>query len=504
MATIIKVQSLNPICEQFNIRQSKALAGVFVLLLFIFISLKIQAQETRVWSLEDCINYALEYNIDIKKQSLNIDYQGEILLQSKLGMLPNLNGYASHGYNWGQTIDPFTNQFATDRVRSNNLHISADVNLFNGLQQLNTIKRNMLNLKAAQYDVNSYKDEIAISVATVYLQTLFYIEYVEIGKNQLQITNQQVERTGKLVAAGTLARGDLLTIEAQQASEELSLVESENNLTLSYLTLSQLLELSTPKGFVIEKPELGLIDDPEKLLDPEQIFAFAVEIRPEIKSAQIKVESSEKYLSIARGSLYPRLSLNGSWGSGYSGANQVGTDEYEEDIKIGETQDNDPYLNGIPVMSTYTGYETYNTKPFGDQLSDNNNRTIGLNLNIPIFNGWRSRSSIAQAKIGIADANLDLQLQKNTLYKVIQQAYNDAEAALNKHKAALKKVNATQESFKYAEQKFNVGLINSVEYNDAKKEHNNALSELIQAKYDYVFRITVIDFYLGKPLTLKR
>ena len=411
MATIIKVQSLNPICEQFNIRQSKALAGVFVLLLFIFISLKIQAQETRVWSLEDCINYALEYNIDIKKQSLNIDYQGEILLQSKLGMLPNLNGYASHGYNWGQTIDPFTNQFATDRVRSNNLHISADVNLFNGLQQLNTIKRNMLNLKAAQYDVNSYKDEIAISVATVYLQTLFYIEYVEIGKNQLQITNQQVERTGKLVAAGTLARGDLLTIEAQQASEELSLVESENNLTLSYLTLSQLLELSTPKGFVIEKPELGLIDDPEKLLDPEQIFAFAVEIRPEIQSAQIKVESSEKYLNIARGSLYPRLSFNGSWGSGYSGANKD---------------------------------TSYNTKPFGDQLSDNNNRTIGLNLNIPIFNGWRSRSSIAQAKIGIADANLDLQLQKNTLYKVIQQAYNDAEAALNKHKAVLKKVNAKQ------------------------------------------------------------
>ncbi|MBC8487389.1 MAG: TolC family protein [Bacteroidetes bacterium] len=504
MATKIKVQSLNPICEQFNIRQSKALAGVFILLLFIFISLKIQAQETRVWSLEDCINYALEHNIDIKKQSLNIDYQGELLLQSKLGMLPNLNGYVSHGYNWGQAIDPFTNQFATDRVRSNNLNLSANVDLFNGLQKLNTIKRNMLNLEAAQYDVNSYKDEIAISVATAYLQTLFYIEYIEIGKNQLQITDQQVERTGKLVEAGTLARGDLLTIEAQQASEELSLVEAENNLTLSYLTLSQLLELSTPKGFVIEKPELGLFDDQEKLLDPEQIFAFAVEIRPEIKSAQIKVESSEKYLSIARGSLYPRLSLNGSWGSGYSGANQIGSDKYEELIKIGETQDNDPYLNGIPVMSTYSVYESYDVKSFGDQLSDNNNRTVGLNLSIPIFNGWGSRSSVAQAKIGIADANLDLQLQKNTLYKVIQQAYNDAEAALNKHKAALKKVNATQEAFKYAEQKFNVGLINSVEYNDAKKEHNNALSELIQAKYDYVFRITVIDFYLGKPLTLKR
>ncbi|MCD4664180.1 MAG: TolC family protein [Bacteroidales bacterium] len=132
------------------------------------------------------------------------------------------------------------------------------------------------------------------------------------------------------------------------------------------------------------------------------------------------------------------------------------------------------------------------------------NETMSLNLRIPIFNGWRSRSSVAQAKIGVESANLDLALQKNNLYKITQQAYNDAIAAFNKHKAADKKVKATRESFNYAEQKFNIGLINSVEYNDAKKEYNNALSQLIQARYDFVFRTTVIDFYLGKPLTLKR
>jgi outer membrane protein len=137
-------------------------------------------------------------------------------------------------------------------------------------------------------------------------------------------------------------------------------------------------------------------------------------------------------------------------------------------------------------------------------LEDNLNKSVGLNLRIPIFNGWSSRSNVAQAKIGIENSTLDLQLQKNTLYKIIQQAYNDAIAASNKHKAADKKVNATKESFNYAEQRFNVGLINSVDYNNAKKEYNNALSELIQAKYDFVFRMTVIDFYLGKPLTLKR
>ena len=472
---------------------------LLILLSVILISGNINAQETDEWSLEDCINYALENNINIKQRNLNIDYQEELLLQSKLGVLPNFNGFASHGYNWGQRVDPFTNQFATDRVRSNNLYLQGDLNLFNGLQQVNTIKRNMLELQAAQYDADYYKDEISISVATQYLQTLYYMEVVAIAQNQLEITNQQVNRTGKLVAAGTLAKGDLLTIEAQQASEELSLVNAENNLTLSYLNLTQLLELQTNQGFVIEKPELGLIDHPD-ILTPEKIYNMAVENRPEIKSAQIKVESSVKELSIARGSYYPSLSLNGSIGSGYSGANKIGENSFEYLPTIGVTEGGDDVYPTEP----FTGYESYNPKPFNDQLNDNLNETMSLNLRIPIFNGWRSRSSVAQAKIGIENANLDYQLQKNNLYKTIQQAYNDAVAAFNKHKAANKKVNATKESFNYAEQKFNVGLINSVEYNDAKKEYNNALSELIQAKYDFVFRTTVIDFYLGKPLTLKR
>ncbi|OQX72807.1 MAG: hypothetical protein B6D61_13235 [Bacteroidetes bacterium 4484_249] len=476
---------------------------LLILLSVILISGNINAQETDEWSLEDCINYALENNINIKQRNLNIDYQEELLLQSKLGVLPNFNGFASHGYNWGQRVDPFTNQFATDRVRSNNLYLQGDLNLFNGLQQVNTIKRNMLELQAAQYDADYYKDEISISVATQYLQTLYYMEVVAIAQNQLEITNQQVNRTGKLVAAGTLAKGDLLTIEAQQASEELSLVNAENNLTLSYLNLTQLLELQTNQGFVIEKPELGLIDHPD-ILTPEKIYNMAVENRPEIKSAQIKVESSVKELSIARGSYYPSLSLNGSIGSGYSGANKIGENEFTIPMEIGYWNTGNPNNPEEPVYANYKGYESYNPKPFNDQLNDNLNETMSLNLRIPIFNGWRSRSSVAQAKIGIENANLDYQLQKNNLYKTIQQAYNDAVAAFNKHKAANKKVNATKESFNYAEQKFNVGLINSVEYNDAKKEYNNALSELIQAKYDFVFRTTVIDFYLGKPLTLKR
>jgi outer membrane protein len=483
---------------KFLNKQKRILFNVLCLFSFILISGELYTQETKIWTLEECINYALDHNINVKKQDLLINNQEEILLQSKLGILPNLNGYASHGYNWGQRVDPFTNEFATDRIRSNNLYLQGDLNLFSGLQQLNTIKKNMLDLQSSQYDADYYKDEISITVAMDYLQTLYYLEYVAMANNQIEITQQQVERTKKLVEAGTLAKGDLLTIEAQLASEELSLVEAENNLTLSYLTLTQLLELPTTKGFEIEKPELGLIDQPE-IYTPEQIFGVAVQDRPEIKSAETKLESSEKTLSISRGGFYPSLSLNGSIGSGYSGANYIYENQYlGEPTEIGFTE------SGERVYQPNYRFESQKAKAWGDQFEDNLNESVGLNLRIPIFNGWQSRTAVAQAKLGIEDASLDLQLQKNTLYKIIQQAYNDALAASNKHKAADKKVNATKESFNYAGQKFDVGLINSVEYNTAKKEYNNALSELIQAKYDFVFRTTVIDFYLGKPLTLKR
>lgn len=484
-------------------RKMRIITGITLLVFGVLSSVNLQAQDNKIWTLEECINYALDHNINIKKQYLNITYQEEALLQSKLGMLPNVNAYASHGYNWGQRIDPFTNEFATDRVRSNNIFLQGDLNLWSGFQQLNTVKKNKLELEKAQLDADYYKDDISISIATEYLQTLFYLEFVAIAQEQLDITNQTVDRTSKLVEAGTLAKGDLLTIEAQQASEELSMVQAENNLALAYLNLTQLMELQTTEGFNIEEPELGLMEPPE-FFTPDKIYTTAVESRPEIKSAEMNVESFEATLKIARGAYYPRLSLNGSVGSGYSGANVVGTNEFYSEFPIGYWYPGGPNDPVTTVYSLQRGYESYDPKSFGDQLNDNLNETMSLNLSIPIFNGWVARSNVAQAKIGIENANLDLQLQKNNLYKILQQAYNDAVSAFNSHKAAQKKVYATSEAFKYAEQKFDVGLLTSVEYNDSKKEYNKALSEEIQAKYDYVFRVTVIDFYLGKPITFNR
>jgi outer membrane protein len=453
-----------------------------------------------VWTLEDCIGYALTNNVDVKRQMLNIQYGEETLLQSKLNMLPNLNGYASNGYNWGQTIDRFTNEFATERVRSNNFYLSSQFTLFNGLQQLNTIKKNEIDLLASRYNVDTFMDDVSMNIAAAYLQILYYKELKRVAEAQLDISQQQVNRTGKMVDAGTLAKGDLLIIEAQLATEELNLITVQNNLDISYLTLAQLLDLPTMDGFEIEEPDLAEVESPQAPLGADAVYDIALGNRPEIKAAELTVQSSEKTLALARGVLYPVLGLQGSWGTGYSGAAKDYQYQDITDYPIGVTE------GGETVYSLYPYSEVISSDvtPFTDQIGDNLNTTVMLNLQIPIFNGWYARSNITKAKIGIESAEYALQSTKLNLRKVIQQAYADAVAALKTHTAAEKKVEATSESFKYADQKFNVGLINSVEYNEAKKELTKAEAELLQAKYDFIFKTTILDFYMGNPLTLKR
>ncbi len=476
-----------------------------ILGLALFFTGLVASHAQKVWSLEDCIDYALTNNIQVKQQMLNIDYGDQTLLQSKLGLLPDLNGYASHGYNWGQTIDQYTNDFATERVRSNNFYISSQFTIFNGLQQMNQVRKNQLDLMATKYSVDKFMDDVSMSIAAAYLQILYYGELKRVAEAQLDISQQQVDRTKKMVEAGTLAKGELLLIEAQLATEELNLINVQNNLDISYLTLVQLLDLPTTEGFVIEDPDLTRIQSPETPLGAEAIYEIALDSRPDIKSAELTLQSSEKSLSIARGALSPVFGFSGSWGTGYSGAAKNyddGIDPFDVPPQlIGYTASAEP----LAVYSLpYIQYKDYGTKSFKGQITDNMNKSIMVNLYIPIFNGWSVRSTIAKAKIGISNANYTLENTRLQLRKVIQQAYADVLAALKTHTAAEKMVVATTESFKYADQKFNVGLINSVEYNQAKKELTKAQAELIQAKYDYIFKLTTLDFYMGKPLTLKR
>jgi len=429
----------------------------------------------QAWTLEQCINHAFTNNIQIKQQMLMVESAKADLLQSKMDLLPGITGNASHSYNYGQTIDRYTNQFATSRVQSNNFYLQSGVTLFNGFQKMNLIKQNQINLMASEQDADKFLNDISINIATFYMQVLFYKELVQIRENQTDITRQQRQRMQKMVDAGSLAEGDLFTIDAQLAGEESALISAENDLEISLLTLSQLLDLPSTEGFDIVVPDLTISDEPAITGTPDQVYTYAREHMPEIKAAEFRLQSSERQLARAKGYYYPSLSLSGSWGTGYSGASKM-------------------------FDSTNFALKTI---PWGDQIKDNNNQTIGLYLTIPILNGWQTRTMVAKSKISVENSRLELDNQQLVLRKTIHQAWADARASFKNYKASEKKRDATREAFRYAEQKFDVGVMNSVDYNNAKKDMTNAESEVLQSKFDYIFKTTVLDFYMGKPLSLR-
>jgi len=289
---------------------------LFVLLFLVSVS----ASTQKVWTLEDCINYAFDNNLDIKKQVLNVELNKAQQLQSALVMLPSINANGTNIWNYGQTVDRYTNQFATSNVRSNNFNLSANMTLFNGLTLFNSYQQNKINLLASNYDLDVLKNDISLTVAGYYLDILFNIELLDVAKGQLTITSDQVARITKMVEAGSSAKGDLLNIEAQSAAEELTVVDAENRLAISRLSLQQVIDLPVSKDFIIEKPQLKEVEVPKDVLTPEQIFDYALISRPEIKGADLRVQSAEKSLAIARGKITPTLSFGGTWATGYSSA----------------------------------------------------------------------------------------------------------------------------------------------------------------------------------------
>jgi outer membrane protein len=437
------------------------LTGIY----FMFSALLVGAQNT--WSLQECIDYALENNIQIKQQGLNTQYNENLVHQAKSDRLPNLNAGASNNYSFGRSLN---NENVYENVNSTALngYIQSNVTVFNGFTLQNTVKQNELDLQAALQDMQKAKDDLILNVAASYLEILFAEELTLIAEAQLEVTRQQIERTQKLVDAGSLARGALLEIEAQLAREELQLVNDQNRVQLAYLNLFQLLELPVEKSFTIEKPKLPEIKANVTMLNSFDVFKNAINLRPEIKAAQLRVESARRQLDIAKGYNYPTLSFGANYNNQYFNV-----------------------LNSeMPQFS------------FSEQLKSNSRYGFGLNLNIPIFNRFQVKNGISNAKLQIADYEYRLQTARNVLRKDIEQAYTNAVAALNKYISSEKAVKSTEEAFRYTEEKFNVGMVNSVEYNQSKNYLTVAQSELLQARYDYIFRAKILDFYNGVPIEL--
>ncbi len=450
------------------------------------------------WSLEDCIQYAMENNIQIKQSVLNTEYNENLLKQSKLGQIPSLSGSANYSFSWGRALDQTTYQFTDDQqINSISMGISSRANLFSGLQVRNTILQNELNLMASYEDVQKVKNDISLNIAAAYLSIMFNQELLAVTRSQLEITGQQVERTNKMVDAGKLAKGNALELQAQYASEELNVVNAENQLAISLLNLQQILDLPIDSAFEVHIPVLADPDETPPLINALEVYRIAEQKMPEIKSAMLNLESAEKGLAIAKGGRSPQLYLSANYNSGYSDIRQQVVDlGPPQQLPIGET------MSGEGVVSFPQEMPIYGAYPFFEQVRDNTSAGIGLGLSIPIFNGWNVNTNIANARIMHENAQLDLQSQRLTLYASIQQAYADALAALKKFNATQQALISMEESFKYTEKKFEVGLVNTVDYNMSKNQLISTQSDLLQAKYDFIFRTKILNFYQGEPITL--
>lgn len=470
------------------------------ILIFLLIFLSICGYSQENWTLDRCVSYAMENNIQIKTQELNLQINKNQVLSSKLSILPGLNAGASESFTLGRSVDPYSNEFTNDNFSSSNFQISSSLTLFNGLQQYNSIKKAEIDEKAGQLMLEQTRNNISLTIASAYLNILYAMDLVDVAKQQKSITDLQLKNTVALVSSGSLPEQNKYEIEAQLANEELNIVNYENQLEIAILNLTQILELENSDMFAISRPDIDNIDTESSLLSIDQIYFEALQKMPEIEYAQLNYLSSEKNLAIAKGSLYPRLTMSASYGTGYSSARKA----------IDQINPSSPVLSGFATDNTgtildvyqYTFDYAYVKKPFGDQISENASTAIAFNLNIPIFNGLQARTNVNNSKIYLEQNKLQVDQARKDLYKNIQQAHADAQSALKQYLATNKTLQAMELSFSYTQKRFEQGMLNSTDYNVAKNNLSKIQTDLIRAKYDYIFKLKILDFYRGVSIKL--
>jgi outer membrane protein len=451
------------------------------------------------WTLKQCVDYALTNNIGVQRGLYNVENSEIDLNQAKLSRLPSVNGNASYGYSWGRGLDPVSNSFVSQEIRSSNLSANASLPLFNGFRINNTIKQGQFGYNAAEQDLAKTKNDIILNVANLFINVVFNKELVENAKFQLTSSQQQLDRTRRQVAAGALPKSEELNLDAQVATNEVTLVQQENSLALSILQLKQSLMIPAAQGLDVEVPDL----DPEELVidqTRDEIFQIATQAMPEIKSASYKIESSEYAVKAARGNLYPRLSLTGGLNTNYSSAQEA---QFFPDGSFQYSSRPVGYLNqdtNSPVYQLQPNGTVRNTYKFGDQIKDNIYRTLGLQLVIPIFNSFNARATLQRTAIQYEQARINAVEIEQTLRQNVETAYNDALASSKTYNSSLRQVQAREEAFRMMEQRFGAGAANSFEFQVSQNDLFRARTDLTRAKYDFIFKKKVLDFYQGRPL----
>jgi outer membrane protein len=456
----------------------------------------VQAQNK--WSLQKCIEYANTHNLQLQQTANTAKINQINYTQSQAAVLPSINASFGNTYNFGRTIDRFTNQFVEDQaVLSQNLGASANLTLFNGLQQWNNIMQQKYAAQAAKQGVEAQKQTLALNIATLYLSVNYTKALMTNGLQQVNVSKAQVERTKKLVDAGSVAKGNLLDLESQKAQDDLNYVTAESNYNIALLNLKQALNLDTLNNFEIEELNSGLGVEPIASYNVTQIYEKALGFQPAIKQTELTLKSSEKALAVARGGVSPNVNLSFGLGTGYSGLQKNALPNGKVEIPIGY------YYSGsvaVPVFREQELFKDGGVISRSKQFEENLNRQIGIQVNLPIFNGLNTHSNVQRGKVNVANSKLGLDIAKQNLFKNIAQAYVDAKAAFQKHKAAEAAESAAREAFKYADQRFTVGAISNPDFLNAKNRLQRAEIESLQNKFDYILKIKVLEFYEGKPL----
>lgn len=438
-------------------------------LVFVLLSLMISAAGAQTWNLRQCIDYALEHNINVQQRILNEQTAERNLKISKYSMLPNLNAGVGQSFDFGRSTDR-EGVLTDNSSMSTSFSLSTSMPLFSGLRIHHQIEANKLNLSAAMEDLAKARADLELNITSAYLSVLFNKELLAVARSQVDFSQEQVARAEKLVDAGKVAQSELYDAKALLAQDESSLIGCENALRLALLDLAQLLELDNVVGFDIAQPKIEeeSLSHYTTLLNADSTFAQALTFRPEIKASEHRLNSSKRSLKITQSYYYPSLSLQAGYSTGYYNA-------YSMDIP----QD-----------------------PFGEQMNVNQREYVGLSLNIPIFNRLEVYNQVKISRLNISQYELELENTKKVLLREIQQAYYNAVAAQHKFKASQNSVAASEESFRYAEERYAAGRSTNFDFNDAKTRLIKAQSDLLQAKYEYLFRCKILDFYNGSPISL--
>lgn len=427
------------------------------------------AQEKK-WTLEECVRYAVDNNLTIAQYELDLE-NARIDKSDAIGeMLPNFNVNARFAGNSGLVLDQSRNQQVTGTITTASGGFGSSVTLFDGLRNIHRLNRAKLYALSNQYRLDNLKDDIMLAVANAYLQVLSNKESLNVYHAQYAVTMQDLEKTKELVAAGVVPNGDLLEIEATVANQEQQIVNGENLVLISRINLAQLLQITDYSNFDIAEEEFEI--PPSNILDnsPKTIFDRALTFRSDIKFSLSNVELALKDLQIAKGAVYPTLGAFFNYGTQYS--------------------------------SEFRNPATGQRFSFSDQLYLTDGISYGLQLNIPVFNGFSTRNSVHRAKIGVEKSRLQLKQDKLDLETNINQAYVDVTSFAKAYEAAEKTLEARRLAYNYSKERFTVGLMNSFDYSQAQSRVDNAEAELIRTKYDYIFRLKVLEFYFGLPILL--